>query len=95
MVINRIGPLSAAKIAGTLYAVIGLIIGAFISLAAMAGALGSDDAGGAAMGALFGVGAIVLLPIVYGCLGFVSMAIMAWLYNVLAGAVGGVEVDIR
>ena len=95
MVINRVGPLSAAKIAGVLYAIMGLIVGAFFSLAAMAGALGSNDAGGAAMGAIFGVGAIVLFPIMYGCLGFVGAGISAWLYNMLATAVGGVEVDIR
>jgi hypothetical protein len=95
MVINRVGPLSCAKIAGALYAAIGLIIGAFVSLAAMAGAFGSEDMGGGMMSALFGVGAIVLLPIFYGCMGFIGAAISAWLYNLIAGAVGGVEVDIR
>ena len=96
MVINRVGPLSVAKIAGALYAIMGLIAGAVISLLAMAGVLsGGEDAGGAAMGALFGVGAIIILPIFYGCLGFVVMAISAVLYNVIAGAVGGVEIDVR
>src|SRR5688572_1257934 len=37
MVINRVGPLSVAKIAGALYAIMGLIAGAVISLLAMAG----------------------------------------------------------
>jgi hypothetical protein len=45
------------------------------------------------MGALFGIGAIVLLPILYGCLGFVMTLLMAWLYNVAAGIVGGVEIQ--
>jgi hypothetical protein len=46
-------------------------------------------------GALFGVGAIILLPICYGILGFIGTLIMAWLFNIAAGIVGGVEVDAR
>ena len=95
MVINRIGPVSLAKLSGTFYAIIGLLIGAFFSLFAMAGAMaaGQDEAG--MFGAIFGVGAIVLFPLLYGCLGFVASLIGAWLYNILAGMVGGVELDIR
>jgi len=37
MVVKRIGPLSVGKIAGTLYAVMGVLIGAVVSLIAMAG----------------------------------------------------------
>jgi hypothetical protein len=66
MVINRVGPLSVAKIAGTLYAILGLVFGAIVSLIAMAGGLTSDFEGGAALGAIMGVGAIVALPILRG-----------------------------
>lgn len=93
MVIRRVGPLSCAKIAGALYAILGLIFGALFSFAAMAGALASDESEFGAMGAMFGIGAIVLLPILYGCLGFVMTLLMAWLYNVAAGIVGGVEIQ--
>ena len=93
MVINRIAPLSLAKISGVLYAALGLIFGALFSLFAMAGmAAGGSD--GPAFGALFGVGAIILFPIFYGCIGFVASLIGAWLYNTVAGMVGGVELDI-
>ena len=95
MVINRVGPLSCAKIAGALYTAIGLIIGAAFSLAAMAGAFASDELDAGMMGAVFGVGSIILFPILYGCMGFVGAAIGAWLYNLVAGAVGGVEIDVR
>ena len=95
MVITRVGPLSLAKITGLLYVIVGLVFGAFISLAAMVGGFASDDGAAGAMGALFGVGAIILLPIFYGCVGFVMTLIMAWLFNVAAGMVGGVEVDAR
>jgi hypothetical protein len=93
MVIRSVDPLSCAKIAGSLYAILGLIFGALFSLAAMAGAFASGDNDLGAMGAVFGVGAIVLLPILYGCLGFVTTLLMAWLYNVVSGIVGGVEIQ--
>jgi len=90
--------LSAAKVAGLLYVVIGLVAGAFVSLFAMAGAAigaGSGNGDGATFGALFGVGAIILLPIFYGFFGFVGTLIMAALFNLAAGMVGGIEVDAR
>lgn len=97
MTITRVGPLSVAKIAGLLYVVIGLIAGGLFSLVAMGGAaLGAAAGDDSAMfGALFGVGAIILLPICYGILGFIGTLIMAWLFNIAAGIVGGVEVDAR
>lgn len=95
MTIRRVGPLSCAKVAGALYAVLGFIAGIFVSLAAMAGAFASNQDGAGALGIVFGVGAVVLLPILYGCLGFVMTLIMTALYNALAGALGGVEVDIQ
>jgi len=98
MTITRVGPLSAAKVAGLLYVVIGLVAGAFVSLFALAGAAigaGSGNGDGATFGALFGVGAIILLPIFYGFFGFVGTLIMAALFNLAAGMVGGIEVDAR
>jgi hypothetical protein len=95
MVIKRIGPVSCAKIAGILYVVLGLIFGAIFSMASLAGALASDTPGSAGIGALVGAGSIVIFPILYGCFGFVMTLIMAWLYNVVAGVVGGVELDLQ
>jgi hypothetical protein len=95
MTITRVGPLSCAKIAGLLYVILGLIFGAFISLAAMVGAFASDSDGAGAFGALFGVGAIILVPLFYGCIGFVMTLIMAALFNLAAGMVGGLEVDAK
>jgi hypothetical protein len=47
MVITRIEPLSCAKLAGTLYALVGVAIGAVVSVIALAGGFGSDSAIGA------------------------------------------------
>lgn len=35
------------------------------------------------------------LPLLYGLLGFLGAALYAWLYNVLSGWIGGIEVDLR
>ena len=96
MIIRRIEPMSIARLSGMLYAAMGLVFGGIISLIALAGGFGfgSDPQGSAAFGGLMGVAAVLVLPICYGLLGFVATLIAAWLYNVAADVVGGVEVDI-
>lgn len=95
MIVKRIGPLSVGKVAGTLYAVIGVLIGAVFSLIAITGGMTSDTAGASGMGALIGVGAIVIFPLLYGGLGFLFTMLAAALYNVVAGMVGGIELDVQ
>ena len=93
MVVRRVGPLSA-KIAGVLYAILGFIFGAIVSLISVVGsAFAPKDAG--PMGMLFGAAAIVVLPIFYGVLGFIFSLISAALYNLIAGWVGGIELDVQ
>lgn len=94
MVINRVGPLSAARIAALLYALIGLLAGAAFSVASVAGAFANGD-GGAIAGMLFGIGAIIVLPIAYGVMGFIGTLLMSAVYNVLASLIGGIELDVR
>ena len=99
MVVKRVGPLSVAKNAAVLYAVLGLIVGGLFSLAAVAGAFsgaGGDDRGVAAgIAGIVGVGAIVMFPIFYACIGFIGAIIACALYNVVASMVGGIELDVE
>ena len=44
---------------------------------------------------LFGVVAIVAMPLLYGGMGFISGLISAALYNLVAGFVGGLEVELQ
>lgn len=90
MVIRSIGALSCAKIAGALYAVIGLIVGVCLSLFALLGGFAAGD-----YSPFFGAAAVVIFPILYGVFGFVMTLIVARLYNVFAGMMGGVEVDVQ
>ncbi len=94
MIIRKIGPLSCAKVSGVLYALMGLILGAIFSLISLGtAAAGLDSEGG--LGFLFGAAAIIILPIFYGILGFIGGAIGAWLYNLIAGWIGGIEVEFE
>lgn len=95
--VTRIGVLSLAKMLAVTYAFLGLFFGAVISLFAMMGAAAGSVAGGDSGGVvalLFGAGAVIILPIVYGCLGFVGGLIMAPLYNLVARVVGGIEIEL-
>jgi len=92
VVIRRVGPLSCAKIAGLLYLILGFVFGACISLFAMTG-LFAGGAGDGPLPMFFGAATIVVLPIFYGVGAFVGALIMASLFNLVAGMIGGVEVD--
>jgi hypothetical protein len=41
------------------------------------------------------VGAIVLMPIFYGAIGFVATLIGAWLFNTAARITGGVHIEVQ
>ncbi len=94
MQIKKIEPLSAGKLLGTMYALIGLFIGGIFTLLAILGAaIGGGDA---ALGSIIGgIGAIVIMPLFYGVLGFVGGAIGAFMYNIIAGMVGGISLEIE
>jgi hypothetical protein len=102
MRVKRIGIGSAAKLSGAMYGAAGLIFGVIFGVAALIGAgfasqfaADSADAPPAFFGALFGVGAIFLFPLLYGLLGLVIGTITAALYNLFARLVGGLEVDLE
>src|SRR5690606_38113561 len=73
MVIRRVDPVSCAKLMGVCYALMGLLIGAFFSLlfAGLGSAMGATEGMEASglVGVIFGAGAIVALPIMYGIMG--------------------------
>ena len=99
MVIRRIGVGSVAKIAGLLYAVAGFLIGACVALFALVGAgigaASSDESMPLWLAPLFGVGAVVILPILYGLLGALFGSLGAVIYNAVAGMVGGLQFEVE
>ena len=101
MRLKRMGVMTVALTFGVMYAVFGLIFGAFFALFSVVGgglaslAGGEDGSGAGAMGLFFGAGAVVVLPIFYGVLGFLGGALMGALYNLVAKLTGGVELTLE
>lgn len=100
MIVRRVDVFSLGKVLGVLYALMGVILGLIFSLISLMGsALGGalSDTGGpeALFGLLFGVGAVIALPIFYGVLGFIFGLLAAFFYNLTAGMVGGLELDVE
>jgi hypothetical protein len=93
MILKKIGVLSAAKIYAILMAIGGLIAGIFFAIFGAAIASLSPE-GGAGIAAGMGFFGIIFLPIIYGAMGFIMGVIGAWLYNVVAGWVGGIDLEL-
>lgn len=99
--INKIGILSVAKIYAVMMLVISLIISIPYGLIIMifgAAMLGQGNNAGMAAGGgsiLFGLLVMIGIPIMYAIFGFIGGAIGALIYNIFAGLVGGVEIEVE
>lgn len=90
--LKKIGVLSLAKFEAILMAFIGLILGIFY---AILGTIFGAFTGSAVLGAGLGFLAIIILPILYAIFGFIAGAIGAFLYNLVAGWIGGIEIEFE
>lgn len=93
MIIKRVGVLSVAKMYGAVAAAFGLFAGVIVAIASMIGMGLSEGDEPAIIGTMLGAGAIVLLPLFYGCMGLIAGAIGGALYNLFAGMVGGIRIE--
>ncbi len=95
--LKRVGVVSSGILMGAGGAVMGLLAGGIFFLISLAGVGAAANAGnGPDPAAAFigmGVGAIFILPIMYGIGGFIAGIIYAFIYNVLAGMTGGLEME--
>jgi hypothetical protein len=87
---------------GLLYACMGLIFLPFIALAALAGVFaeqaqhaqgGSAAPAAIATGLMIGFG--IMMPVIYGVMGFLIGVIGAAIYNLIASWIGGIEVEVE
>jgi hypothetical protein len=92
-IVKSVGVLSVAKIMGMIYACMGLIFAPlFLLIGLMGSALGQQKS---PLAGVFGVGFAVLMPVLYGVMGFIMGLIGALLYNLFAGWVGGFELELE
>jgi uncharacterized membrane protein YagU involved in acid resistance len=89
-VIKSIEIISWAKIHALFGIVFGLIYG--ILFAIMGAALGAKYSLPGATA--FGLLSIIIFPIIFGIMAFICGAILAFLYNIFASKIGGIEIEL-
>ena len=90
-VLRRVDPASLAKVYAAIYTILGLLVALPAGCAlALFGA--SGDSG--ALGAGVGLFALVLYPVFGAIAGFIGGFITAFVYNLVADRIGGVEIEL-
>lgn len=90
--IKSVGVLSVGKVMGISYAAMGLIfVPFFLLISAIQALSGKADA---EFGLAMAIAMAIFMPIFYGVLGFIGGVIMAFLYNLIAGRIGGIEIEL-
>jgi hypothetical protein len=85
--------MSVAKIMGLLYGCMGLIFAPMFILIGLVGSIAGRN--NVPFAGIAGIFIAILMPILYGAMGFVLGAIMALLYNLVAKWVGGFELELQ
>jgi hypothetical protein len=83
--ITRFSIGQTAKFLGVLYLLMGLV---FVPFFLLMGAFAPEGTAG------FGTMFAIAMPVLYGVMGIVGGAVGAGLYNLVAGWIGGIEVEI-
>lgn len=95
MRIKSVDPLAAGKLLGVLYALLGLVIGGIMALVSVVGAVAGGGGDAAVGGLVAGLGSLIVIPLLYGLGGFIGGIISAFLYNVVAGMIGGMILEVE
>ena len=90
--LKRLDLISVGKLFGVLYALFGLLFGAFFIVIAI---LGVTVEGGDSIGIVGALVMAAIFPVIHGVMGFIGGVILAALYNLAASIVGGIEFDLE
>jgi hypothetical protein len=91
--IKRIAPLQLAKMSALVYGVMGLLFcPVFLVMSLMTSHLAQQQRVGMMV---FGTGFALMMPVIYAVMGFVFGALSAFIYNVAARWIGGIEVEVE
>ena len=102
--IRKINVLSAGKVVGIIYLILGIFLGLFLTIVPTMGPIMVRDPSMIRTGydliydLIFGPmmlsgAAIILVPILYGIGGFLAGVISAFLYNLIANWIGPIEIE--
>jgi hypothetical protein len=91
--IKSIAPIQLGKMMALTYGVLGLL---FCPLFLIASFFASHVQNQQRFGMMaFGTGFALLMPVIYGAFGFIFGIIGAFIYNVIAKWIGGIEVEVE
>jgi hypothetical protein len=91
--LRRIGVLKAAIMGGIGYALMSLVFVPFFLFIAMF-APAHEMAGGPGQW-MFGPVFALMMPLIYGIMGFIGTALAAAVYNLISMMVGGLEIELE
>ncbi|HEX9120584.1 MAG TPA: hypothetical protein VF840_08595 [Terriglobales bacterium] len=84
-----------AKISGIFYGALGLLFVPLFLLFSMIAAVAGKQTGAPAFPAAIGIGLALVMPILYAGIGFLFGAFSAFVYNLVAGWIGGIEMEFQ
>lgn len=90
--IRKVDPIQAGKISACLYGAMSLLFVPFLLIGGL-GAMMADQ--NALPGVVAMVFLAILIPALYGGMGFVVGLIVAFIYNLVTGWIGGLRVELR
>ena len=90
--IRSIRVFSAAKVNALLYGILGLLLAPFFLLGSGLQMIGGGQRISGVAGLIF---LCLVLPFIYAIFGFITGALMAFIYNAIARAIGGIEVELE
>lgn len=90
--LKKISPLPAAKVAAAIYGCLSLVFVPFLLIGALASAVSGAE--GSGIVAAMGIGMFIIIPIAYVITGFLGTLLACWLYNLAAGWLGGIELEL-
>jgi hypothetical protein len=96
--LKNIAPLQAGKMLGAFYGLLSLVFVPFVLVAMAIGGMAAHNTGNTTpMPFMFGmgIGFAIFLPVMYAILGFVFGALGAWIYNLLAKWIGGLDLEFE
>ena len=96
--LKKIAPLQLGKMLAVTYGLLSLVFVPFFLLFSAIASMVPKVEGGPPMLPMMvgmGVGFLIIAPIVYTVIGFVTGVIGAFVYNLVAGWIGGIEVEVE
>lgn len=95
--LKKVTPLQLGKMLGIIYGIGSLVMIPFFLIFTLFASMAPQAEGAPPMPAILGmgVGFVILFPLFYALMGFLSGVVGAFIYNLVAKWIGGIEVEVE